>query len=95
MAKSVKVKIAGKEYSLKGHNEEIIQKASREVNSQLEALEERYKNETVSTLSVLTALNIAEKYCSIENELNSNKSKVIEELGKMTDFLKNSISYND
>ena len=91
MAKNVKVKIAGKEYSLKGYDEEIIQRAYQEVNLQLQELEERYKQESVSTLSVLTALNIAEKYCNTENQLISSHNRIIEELRKMTDFLNNTI----
>lgn len=86
MQKSIKVNIAGKEYSLRGENEEIINKAVNEVNSQLESLKGK-SGETISGLSLLAALNIAEKYYSDKNQMDIDIAYLSNEIRQMVDYL--------
>jgi len=87
MQKSIKVKIADMEYSLLGENEELIRSAASEVNKQLDNLRGK-TNESPINLSLLAALNIAEKYCSIENQAKIDLNYLIGELEQMAKYLK-------
>ena len=87
MAKSIRVIISGKEYLLRGEDEKLVQQVAREVNEQLAQLEKSHRDESATTLSVLTALNIAEKHLIAERQNDCNKKYVIDELSKMSDFL--------
>lgn len=87
MQKSIKVKIADMDYSLRGENEELIRSAAREVNKQLDNLKGK-TNESPVNLSLLAALNIAEKYCSVENQAKVDLNYLIGELEQMANYLK-------
>lgn len=87
MQKSIKVKIADMDYSLRGENEELIRSAAREVNKQLDNLKGK-TNESPVNLSLLAALNIAEKYCSVENQAKIDLNYLIGELEQMANYLK-------
>ncbi|MBM2813567.1 MAG: hypothetical protein HW421_329 [Ignavibacteria bacterium] len=84
MEKPINVWIAGRQYRLVGEEDDIIQKAAEELNTQYEELRRRYSNEETTTLTVLAALNIAEKYIrsEIQNEINTKYVAV--QLTKMT-----------
>jgi cell division protein ZapA (FtsZ GTPase activity inhibitor) len=87
MAKSIRVIIGGKEYTLKGQDEKLIQLASREVNMQLEELTQKHSKEPNTTLSILTALNIAEKYFKNLTQMEVDQKFMIKELNEMTNYL--------
>jgi cell division protein ZapA (FtsZ GTPase activity inhibitor) len=87
MAKSIRVIISGKEYLLRGDDEKLVQQVAREVNQQLSELEKSHRDESATTLSVLTALNIAEKHLIAERQNENNKKYVIDELDKISDYL--------
>ena len=86
MQKSIKVNIAGKEYSLRGENEDIIYQAANEVNSQLEILRGK-SGESLSGLSMLAALNIAEKYYSDKKQKDVDLNFLSNEIKQMVDYL--------
>lgn len=94
MAKSVRVIIGGKEYSLRGDDEKLIQQVANEVNTQLANLELSNKEESATTLSVLTALNIAEKYYKHCGEYNNYEKNIAIELNSMAEFLARQIQDN-
>ena len=88
MTKSIRVNIGGKEYSLKGHDEKLIYQASNEVNNQFDELEAKHPKESAATLSILSALNIAEKYYKTIQRKDDEQSFLINELNNMAGFIK-------
>ncbi len=86
MQKTIKVNIGGKEYSLRGEDEELIKKAADEVNIQLDNLK-GIKKESASTLPMLAALNIAAKYHINKKQTDIDIKYLAQELNAMTEFL--------
>jgi cell division protein ZapA (FtsZ GTPase activity inhibitor) len=83
MVKSIRIVIGGKEYTLKGDDEKIIESAAQEVNRQIEELQSRHHEESASTLAVLAALNIAEESFKNKYQMEIDDSYVIAQLGDM------------
>jgi cell division protein ZapA (FtsZ GTPase activity inhibitor) len=79
MSKAIRVQIGGKELTLRGENEEKIKQSVREVNIQVQHLQQTLREQSTPTLTVLAALNIAEKYLDARS--------VTDELDKMTQYL--------
>ena len=86
MQKTIKVNIGGHEYSLRGEDEELIEKAAGEVSNQLKKLQ-GIKKESASTLPMLAALNIAAKYHIIKKQNNIDINFLVGQLNEMTDYL--------
>lgn len=80
MAKTVKVNIGGKEYSLTGDDENLIVDTAKKVNDQINSLKQQNNSLTDNTLAMLTALNIAEedlkKERYYEDKINSLKNEI-------------------
>jgi cell division protein ZapA (FtsZ GTPase activity inhibitor) len=91
MVKSIKIVIGGKEYTLRGDDENIIQQAAQEVNRQLEELQSRHLDESPSTLAMLAALNIAEMYYKILHQSESDNKYVTEQMNSMSKLLSNEV----
>jgi cell division protein ZapA (FtsZ GTPase activity inhibitor) len=87
MQKTIKVIIGEREYSLRGEDIDLIKSAATEVNSQLEILKGK-TNEPVSNLSLMAALNIAEKYYSVQKQSEIDLSFLTTELESMAAYLK-------
>lgn len=86
--KSFKVTIGGVEYKLTGDNEELLRKAAAEVDTQFSQIREQYNvSVSVNTLSVLSALNIAENKIQTEEKQKSDKEYLKAELNRMCDTL--------
>ena len=81
-----KVNIGGREYSLHGENEELINKAAEEVNIQLDNLKGKIK-ESATTLPLLAALNIAEKYYINKKQYDIDNNFLANELNEMINYL--------
>lgn len=88
MKEPMKVTIAGKDFSLVGDNPEVIQSAVKEVDKQIKELKLKHKEEPMSTLSVLAALNIAERFYEARIEGKTDIDYIKNELNKMADFIK-------
>ncbi len=58
--KSVKVKIFGSEYPLRGESEEFTKKVAGYVDTMINTIHERIPEQPPLTISVLAALNITE-----------------------------------
>ena len=86
MQNAIKVNIGGKEYSLRGQDEEIIQQAANEVNTQLDNLKGKTK-ESATTLPLLAALNIAEKYYINKKQYEIDINFLANELNEMVNYL--------
>jgi cell division protein ZapA len=59
--KSIRVRIYGTEYPLRGENEELTRQAASYVDSLMNQFHERNPEQSPSIIAVLTALNIAEE----------------------------------
>jgi cell division protein ZapA len=60
-SKSIRVKIFGTEYPLRGEDEELTRQAASYVDSLMNQFHDRIPEHTPATIAVLTALNIAEE----------------------------------
>ncbi|MFN4907937.1 MAG: cell division protein ZapA [Bacteroidota bacterium] len=87
MSKAIRVTIAGKDLTLRGDNEEKIKQSVREVNVQFQNLQQTLREQSTPTLTVLTALNIAERYVEVNAQRQSDVRYVAEELESMTRYL--------
>ena len=87
MSKAIRVQIGGKDLTLRGDNEEKIKQSVREVNIQVQHLQQTLREQSTPTLTVLAALNIAEKYLDEKEQHSQNSREVIDELEKMTQYL--------
>lgn len=90
--KSVKVKIFGSEYPLRGDSEEFTKKVATHVDQMINSVHDKIPEQPPLTISVLAALNITEDYFK-EKEKNSQLLSSLEyELSKITNYLDTSIN---
>lgn len=87
MSKAIRVTIGGKDLTLRGDNEEKIKKSVREVNLQIQSLQQTLREHSTPTLSLLAALNIAERYHDSLDQSARDVRFVTDELEKMTQYL--------
>ncbi|MDQ1265956.1 MAG: hypothetical protein QG635_1108 [Bacteroidota bacterium] len=92
MAEKIKVQIGIREYTLVGEDIGILQKAAEEVNEQIRELKKRHSDENSTTITVLAALNIAEKQIRNQNQYERDKVFILEEVSTMTQSLSNDLS---
>jgi cell division protein ZapA (FtsZ GTPase activity inhibitor) len=94
VVKTIKFTIGGKDYSLKGDNEVLLYKAANDVKNVYSKIQESYPDESVSTISVLTALNIAEKSINEKQQIEVDEDYLVEQINKMTDYLSKVMRYD-
>jgi len=87
MSKAIRVTIGGKDLTLRGDDEEKIKRSVREVNLQVQHLQQSLREQSTPTLTVLAALNIAEKYLDAQEQSSQDVRFVTDELEKMTQYL--------
>lgn len=87
MIQIIRVKIGGKEYSLRGEDEAKIRECAAEVDSQFQQLHGKLQDQSTSTLAVVAALNITEMKYDITRQAKEDSEFMTAELGKMTRFL--------
>ncbi len=87
MSKLIRVKIGGKDYSLRGDDEELLQQAASQVNDKLEELKAKNIEEPAATLSLIAALNIAEEQYSIKKQFEVDSNFIITEINSMVEYL--------
>jgi len=83
MLKSIRVKIGGKEYTLRGEDEQKILTAADEVNTQLELLRGSLNDQSSATHAIVAALNIAEKNYEQNQNITNDLSQLVQELERM------------
>lgn len=91
MARTIQIAIGGKKYSLKGENEELIDYVSGIVNDELDYLDSKHSKESPETLSVLAALNIAERHYKNQYQKEIDQRYVVSELKNMAEFIEENI----
>jgi cell division protein ZapA (FtsZ GTPase activity inhibitor) len=89
--KSVKVKIFGSEYPLRGESEEFTKKVASYVDDMLTSIHTKIPEQPPLTISVLAALNITEELLK-ETDKNQQLMVALEtEVAKLVNYLDISI----
>jgi cell division protein ZapA (FtsZ GTPase activity inhibitor) len=92
MARTIQIVIGGKKYSLRGDNEALIDHVAGIVNDELDYLDSKHTKESPETLSVLAALNIAERHYKNQYQKEIDQKYVVSELKNMADFITNNLN---
>ena len=87
MSKAIRVTIAGKDLTLRGEHEEKIKQSVREVNVQFQHLQQTLREQSTPTLTVLAALNVAERFVEAKEQRLIDVKFVTDELESMTRYL--------
>ncbi len=87
MSKAIRVTIGGKDLTLRGDNEESLKKSVREVNLQIQTLQQSLREQSTPTLSLLAALNLAERCLQAEEGRHADLGFLTAELEKMTSYI--------
>jgi cell division protein ZapA len=89
--KSIKVKIFGSEYPLRGESEEFTRRVASYVDEMINTIHGKLPDQPTLTVAVLSALNITEDLFK-EREKTRTVSALVEgELNKLTNYLDNSM----
>lgn len=86
--KTVRVNIGGQEYNLRSEDEEKVRTIAAQVDFQLRHIQNATKEQSTSTLSILTALNIAEKEYELRKQQQIDSQYLVSEVEKMIVFLR-------
>ena len=85
--KSIKVKIFGSEYPLRGESEELTKKVANYVDQMINSIHAKIPEQPPLTVAVLSALNITEDLFKEREKSRSLSGLVESEIGRMSDFL--------
>jgi cell division protein ZapA len=90
--KSIKVKIFGNEYPLRGENEDLTKRVASYVDDMLTKIHDKIPEQPPLTVAVLSALNITEDLL-VEREKNSKDVERLEtEMEKISNYLDNCLA---
>jgi cell division protein ZapA len=85
--KSIKVKIFGSEYPLRGESEELTKKVAGYVDEMINTIHDKIPEQPPLTVAVLSALNITEDLFKEREKSKSLSTNVEQEIARMTDAL--------
>src|SRR6266446_2585084 len=85
--KSIKVKIFGSEYPLRGESEDLTKKVAGYVDQMIHSIHSKIPEQPPLTVAVLSALNITEDLFKEREKYRSLSEHVEEEIGKMGEYL--------
>ena len=85
--KSVRVRIFGTEYPLRGESEEMTKQVANYVDTMLRNVHEKIPDQPPLTIAVLSALNITEELFRERQGKSVSENEVEKELQKMIEFL--------
>lgn len=88
MSIQVKVTIGGKEFSLRGDDEEKLIRAAKEVDDQIKALQSGMLDQSTQMQAIVAALNLAEQKLQSEEQLQKDTVLLASELENMAVFLR-------
>ena len=89
--KSIKVRIFGSEYPLRGESEEFTRKVATYVDEMINTIHAKLPEQPSLTVAVLSALNITEDLFKEREKIRSMTALVDGELGKVTHYLDNAL----
>jgi len=87
--KSIKVKIFGTDYPLRGENEDFTKKVASHVDSMLNRIHEKIPEQPPLTVAVLTALNITEEMLKDRDQQQEAVGTLEAEITKLSNYLDN------
>jgi len=85
--KSIKVKIFGSEYPLRGESEELTKKVAGYVDQMINTIHDKIPEQPPLTVAVLSALNITEDLFKEREKHRSLTTHVEHEVAKINDLL--------
>ena len=85
--KSIKVKIFGSEYPLRGESEELTKKVANYVDLMISTIHEKIPEQPPLTVAVLSALNITEDLFKEREKYKILSTRLEQETTKMTEYL--------
>jgi cell division protein ZapA (FtsZ GTPase activity inhibitor) len=88
MSTQVKVTIGGKEFTLRGDDEQKLVRAAKEVDDQIRALQSGMMDQSTQIQAIVAALNLAEQKISAEETLEKESLLLSSELENMATFLR-------
>ncbi len=91
-SKSIKVKIFGSEYPLRGESEEITKKVANYVDQMINTIHEKIPEQPPLTVAVLSALNITEDLFKERERYKTLTSYIESEFSKINEFLDQCLS---
>lgn len=86
-SKSIKVKIFGSEYPLRGESEELTKKVAGYVDQMINTIHEKIPEQPPLTVAVLTALNITEDLFKEREKCRTLTALVESEVSKINELL--------
>lgn len=86
-SKSIKVKIFGSEYPLRGESEEMTKKVASYVDQMINTMHEKIPEQPPLTVAVLSALNITEDLFKEREKSHSLANLLETEMGKINEYL--------
>jgi len=87
--KSIRVKIFGSEYPLRGESEEFTRKVASHVDDMINTIHHRIPEQPTLTVAVLSALNITEDLFKEKEHSKTMAATLAAEVNRMSDFLDN------
>ena len=87
--KSIRVKIFGSEYPLRGESEEFTRKVASHVDEMINTIHNRIPEQPTLTVAVLSALNITEDLFKERERSRAITTSVEGEVGKLSEYLDN------
>lgn len=85
--KSIKVRIFGSEYPLRGESEEFTRRVASYVDGMITSIHDKIPEQPTLTVAVLSALNITEDLFKERDRSAAAAALLEEELVKMSDHL--------
>jgi len=85
--KSIKVRIFGSEYPLRGESEEFTRRVATYVDEMITTIHDKIPEQPTLTVAVLSALNITEDLFKERDHSSAVATLLEEELVKMSDHL--------
>ena len=85
--KSIKVKIFGSEYPLRGESEDLTKKVASYVDQMINTIHEKIPEQPPLTVAVLSALNITEDLFKEREKNRALTTFVEQEVTKMNEYL--------
>lgn len=88
-SKSIKVRIFGSEYPLRGENEDFTKRVAAYVDGMLNRIHDKIPEQPPLTVAVLSALNIAEDLLKEQDRRDHEVVHLETEIDKLSSYLDN------
>jgi cell division protein ZapA (FtsZ GTPase activity inhibitor) len=85
--KSIRVKIFGSEYPLRGDSEEFTRRVASHVDNMINSIHKKIPEQPTLTVAVLSALNITEDLLKEREKTDGTRIQIENELSKLSAYL--------